>query len=100
VVSAVSHRPTAPVALGRSSRLPGPVRVGEGVGEGPVRMALVRVIHHEVVIRWDIHTDDENADVVPDSTLTDTWHRVAVEHLNLREEAPTLTVRAHSWAEY
>jgi hypothetical protein len=64
-----------------------------------VRMALVRVIHHEVVIRWDIHTHDENADVMPNSTLTDTWHKIAVEHLNLREEAPTLEVRAHSWAD-
>jgi hypothetical protein len=65
----------------------------------PGRIALVRVIHHEVVIRWDTHTDDENADVVPDSTLTGTWQSIAAEHLTLRSEAPTLEVRAHSWAE-
>ena len=62
-------------------------------------MALVRVIHHEVVIRWDTHTDDESADVVPDSTLTDTWRTIAEGHLTLRSEAPTLEVGAHSWAE-
>jgi hypothetical protein len=59
----------------------------------------VRVIHHEVVIRWDIHTDDENADVVPDSTLADTWRKIANDHLTLRSEAPTLDVHGHSWAD-
>jgi hypothetical protein len=44
-----------------------------------------------------IHTDDESADVVPDSTLADTWRTIAAEHLTLRSEAPTLEVRAHSW---
>jgi len=50
------------------------------------------VIHHEVVTRWDITTDDESADVVPDSTLTDTWRRIATKHLKLRSSAPTLRV--------
>jgi len=56
------------------------------------------IIHHEVVIRWDITTDDESADVMPDSTLTDTWRRIATEHLNLRSSAPTLQVEARAWA--
>jgi hypothetical protein len=59
----------------------------------------VRVIHHGVVIRWDVHTDDESAEVVPDSTLTDAWRTIAAEHLTLRSEAPTLEVSAHRWAE-
>jgi hypothetical protein len=59
----------------------------------------VSVIHHEVVIRWDIHTDDETADVVPDSTLTETWRKFAADHLTLRSEVPTLDVRAHSWTD-
>jgi hypothetical protein len=65
-----------------------------------VRMRLMaRVIHHEVLIRWDITTEDERADVVPDVTLTDTWRAIALEHLNLRSSAPTLQVLARSWAE-
>jgi hypothetical protein len=58
-----------------------------------------RVIHHEVVIRWDTQTDDESADVVPDSTLTDTWRRIVRENINLRSDAPTLQVAARSWAD-
>jgi hypothetical protein len=64
----------------------------------PVRIDLVpRVIHHEVVIRWDITTVDESADVMPDSTLTDTWRKIAAAHLTLRSSDPSLQVTAHSW---
>jgi hypothetical protein len=57
---------------------------------------MARVIHHEVVIRWDITTEDASSDVVPDSTLTDTWRTIAAGHLNLRSSAPTLQVLARS----
>jgi hypothetical protein len=60
---------------------------------------LVRVIHHEVVIRWDTEADDDSADVLPDSTLTDTWRKIATDHLVLRSESPTLDVRGHSWSD-
>ena len=60
---------------------------------------MPRVIHHEVVIRWDTRTDDESADVMPDSTLTDTWRKIAADHLILRSSDPTLEVTARSWAD-
>ena len=59
---------------------------------------MLRVIHHEVVIRWDIEAD-ESADVIPDSTLTDTWRTIVEQHINLRSEAPTLQVAARSWTD-
>jgi hypothetical protein len=60
---------------------------------------VAQVIHHEVVIRWDISTDDESADVMPDITLTESWRSIAAEHLNLRTSAPTLHVEARAWAD-
>ena len=95
-------RRTTDPSLGRTDharrldRQPSPPREQVPI---PDRIALLRVIHHEVVIRWDTHTDDESADVVPDSTLSDTWRSIAAEHLTLRSDAPTLEVSARSWAE-
>jgi len=60
---------------------------------------VARVIHYEVVIRWDTHTDDESADVMPDSTLADQWRRIVREHITLRSDAATLQVAARSWAD-
>jgi hypothetical protein len=49
-----------------------------------------QVIHHEVVITWDTKTEDPHTDVMPDSTLTDTWRKIVEQHLELGPEASTL----------
>jgi hypothetical protein len=36
---------------------------------------------------------------MPDSTLTDTWRKIAAEHLIWRSSDPTLQVTARSWAD-
>ena len=59
-----------------------------------------RVIHHEIVIRWDtVVTDETTADVVPDSTLADTWRKIVEDHLHLGSETPTLQVTATTWVD-
>jgi hypothetical protein len=59
-----------------------------------------RVIHHEIVIRWDtVVTDETTADVVPDSTLADTWRKIVEDHLQLGSETPTLQVTATTWVD-
>jgi hypothetical protein len=55
------------------------------------------IVHHEVVVRWDTVTDDPDADVMPDSTLSETWRKIVQQHLRLGPEAPTLQVTAKSW---
>ena len=60
---------------------------------------MPRVIHHEIVIRWDTVTEDSTTDVVPDSTLADTWRKIVEQHLKLGPEDPTLQVTASSLIE-
>jgi hypothetical protein len=57
------------------------------------------VVHHEVVVRWDTITEDPNADVLPDSTISDTWRKIVEHHLQLGREAPSLQVTARSWVD-
>jgi len=57
------------------------------------------VVHHEVVVRWDTITEDPNTDVVPDSTITDTWRKIVEQHLQLGPETPSLQVTARSWGD-
>jgi hypothetical protein len=78
---------------------PGPVSCEGQHRSGCHYCLMPRVIHHEIVIRWDTVTEDPTSDVVPDSTLAYTWRTIVEQHLKLGPEAPTLQVTARSWVD-
>ena len=60
---------------------------------------MADVVHHEVVISWDTVTGDPTGEVMPDSTLAETWRDIVEQHLQLGPEASTLQVMARTWSD-
>jgi hypothetical protein len=57
------------------------------------------ITHHEVVIHWDSHTNDDNASVISDAKLTEAWRKIVAQHVDVPSMAPTFEVTARTWSD-